>query len=147
MNRTLAGSRIRWPSRAPGRGARRIGGATIALSLGLTGCAGNGFEPPADEPTIDGFVTLISAPSGPAGDTRLVVQVDEVPEDSSGSPKFSLTIDDETQLLRWNDDAGVYGTFDPVDLATGQHVRAWVTGPIMESYPMQATAHTIVLLE
>lgn len=120
---------------------------TTGVALALAGCAGNGFEPPDDEPAIDGFVTVVNAPMGPAGDTRLVIQVDEVPGDTGGSPKFSLTIDDETQLLRWNADAGGYGTFDLVDFAIGQHVRVWVTGPIMESYPMQATAHTIVLLE
>ena len=120
---------------------------TTGVALALAGCDGNGFEPPDDEPAIDGFVTFVNAPMGPAGDARLIIQVDEVPGDTSGSPKFSLTVDDETQLLRWNADAAGYGTFDLVDFAIGQHVRVWVTGPIMESYPMQATAHTIVLLE
>lgn len=68
------------------------------------------------------------------------------PAEQSGSRKIRFRVTDDTQLLRWNDDAGGYGTIDRGDFAEGQRVRAWSTGPIAESYPEQATAHTVVLL-
>jgi hypothetical protein len=59
---------------------------------------------------------------------------------SSGSPKAALTLGPRTVLL-WR-------TGDPAqraDLRLGSVVSAWVGGPIRESYPVQATADTLVI--
>ena len=113
----------------------------IAL-LAVAACSGNGgYHPPSASPEIEGFVTERNA------EAPTSVLVEESPELEQGDRKIWFRINDETQLLRWNDDAGGYGTVDPMDLAEGLRVRVWSIGPIAESYPEQGTAHTIVLLE
>jgi hypothetical protein len=69
-----------------------------------------------------------------------VIQVEADPGSDAGSPKASLTIEPKTVIL-WR-------TGEPAlraDLRLGSVVSAWVGGPVRESYPVQATADTLVI--
>ncbi len=49
----------------------------------------------------------------------------------------------ETRILVRGTTGLKRGTF--ADLLTGQIAEAWFTGPVMESYPTQATASVVVV--
>ena len=59
--------------------------------------------------------------------------------------KASVGITDETEFFRIVD--GERKTASFADLKPGQRVEAKFTGPVLESYPVQATAAEIVVLE
>jgi hypothetical protein len=128
-------------------------------------------EPPDSEPSIVGVVTDV-APSEPiTGDCRTrdpdadpdqpvtsddppictdpnspilgTVLVEEDPGSASGDLKISFTVESGTAVLVERGGDYAAGTF--ADLAAGASVRAWSVGPLMESYPMQTTAATIVI--
>ena len=114
--------------------------AILILLLLPIACSTRGFHPPDRDADIDGIVTDW------ATGQRAGMLVEENPDETYGSRKIHFGVTPETQLLRWNDDAGGYGTIERSDIREGDRVRAWSRGPIAESYPEQATAHTIVLL-
>ena len=86
---------------------------------------------PGTTPSIVGQITAMALP---------MIVVEENAAESQGSAKASVRIVVSTQVLRL--DKNVAST---ADLRVGQKVRVWFVGPVMESYPVQATAGTIVI--
>ena len=82
-------------------------------------------------PSIVGQVTAIALP---------MVIVEENPAESHGSDKARVRVTDGTQVLRQGEVVGI------AELQVGQQVKVWFTGPVMESYPAQATASVIVIV-
>jgi hypothetical protein len=68
------------------------------------------------------------------------VRVEERPQDVSGSAKGAFRVGERTDVRR-----AAGGRARPEELREGQRVRVWVTGPVMESYPVQATALAVVI--
>ena len=95
------------------------------LAILIAACATG----PVGEPSITGVVTNIS------GDRILV---EENPQQSAGSAKASVRITEKTEIR-----SSSGGTATRGDLRVGDQVRVWFTGPVMESYPVQATAARI----
>lgn len=95
---------------------------------------------PATDPDIRGVLTKVNVAVEPR-----TVLVEEKPEESSGSPKASVRLTPETRILKRA--AGEVGPAAPEDLAVGQTVSVWFSGPVMESYPVQAAAATLVIEE
>ncbi|HLL40904.1 MAG TPA: DUF3221 domain-containing protein [Rubrobacteraceae bacterium] len=93
------------------------------------------------EPTINlGVITSISGSE---------VLVEEDPQDlvfgGAGSEKGYFTVTGETEVFRLlGGDAMVPATFE--DLENGQLVAARYAGPVLESYPSQGEAGSIVIL-
>ncbi len=85
---------------------------------------------------VQGLITDIS------GNTVLV---EENPADQSGSAKGYFTVTGETEILRQQGGALVPAAFE--ELQVGQPVVATYSGPILESYPPQGGAGSIVILE
>ena len=85
---------------------------------------------------VQGLITTISG---------TVVLVEENPADESGSAKGYFTVTGETEILRQQGDALVPATFE--ELQVGQPVAATYSGPILESYPPQGAAGSLVILE
>ncbi|MFN2565187.1 MAG: DUF3221 domain-containing protein [Gemmatimonadaceae bacterium] len=103
--------------------------------LATLACAPNGGLIPSDPPFVTGTVTSIGrVPEG------WTVRVEERPQDVSGSAKGVFRVGDRTQVRR-----AAGGTVRADNLREGQRVRVWVTGPVMESYPVQAAARLIVI--
>ena len=92
---------------------------------------------PATEPSLRGTVTQVSP-----GEPRTVL-VEENPGKESGSNKARVRLTGETRLLRRSGEAVQRAA--PEDLAVGQTVSVWFTGPVRESYPVQADAGTILI--
>jgi hypothetical protein len=88
------------------------------------------------------YVGFITSTSGAE------VLVEEDPQDpvagGVGSNKGYFTLTDETEILRWQDGAAVPAKFE--DLEAGQLVVATYEGPILESYPTQGGADSIVIM-
>jgi hypothetical protein len=83
-----------------------------------------------------GYITSIS------GDGVLV---EEDPESEWGGNKGYFTVTDETEILRLvGGDAVAPFAFE--ELEVGQLVKATYSGPILESYPTQGGASSIVIL-
>jgi hypothetical protein len=98
---------------------------------------------PDRPPDIVGTITSVQPSATADGATR--VRIEANPADASGSPKMVLAVERETRLLDRR--GGVDPRTIAVDaLRVGDRVEAWVTGPIMESYPSQGTAETIVVV-
>jgi hypothetical protein len=121
--------------------------AGLRLALALTVASSVSCSPasiaPDRPPDIVGTITSVQPPTAPDGPTR--VRIEANPSEESGSPKMVLAIGPETRLLDRRDgdesrDVAVGA------LRVGDRVEGWVTGPVMESYPSQGTAGTIVLV-
>lgn len=123
-------------------------GLTIVLALAAVLAVGTvGCSPrlPSEPPAIEGLITSATASGGRA---MLLVEVpaEELPGSESpsrGYDKASVTVSEDTLLF---DAAG--GTLAITRLSrTGARVRVWFTGPVAESYPVQATASAVQLLD
>ena len=107
----------------------------LAPLLVLLGACNSSSEPPAtlpsEPPYLSGAITAIEGAE---------IRVEADPDRAAGSAKAMLRLTPETQIL-WR-------TGEPADrgdLRLGTVVSAWVNGPILESYPVQAAASTIVI--
>lgn len=107
----------------------------LPLALFAAMACSSGADPiaqvPTEAPAIAGTITNVT------GDR---IRVEAVPSDSSGSPKAVARILDSTVVLRRNGAA-----FPAESLRAGHRVSAWTTGPVMESYPIQFGATTVVV--
>ncbi|MEX2582347.1 MAG: DUF3221 domain-containing protein [Gemmatimonadota bacterium] len=86
---------------------------------------------PAQPPAIRGIVTGVEDGS---------IRVEENPAEESGSPKASISVTPETVVLYRGGDIAA-----AAELTIGHNVSVWFTGPVAESYPVQAAAETIVI--
>ena len=114
--------------------------ALLFSSLISSGCSPAVTDPSVSDttaaisrttPSIIGQVTAVALPT---------IVVEERPTEPHGSAKARVRITEGTQVLRRG--AGVVGA---TELRVGQQVTVWFTGPVMESYPLQATAGVIVI--
>lgn len=87
---------------------------------------------PAEPPTLRGEITAREA------DGRL--RVEEKPEEEAGSEKALVRLVEDALVL--NSDGS---HADAAELTVGRRVAVWFTGPVMESYPVQAAASVVVL--
>ena len=88
-------------------------------------------EIPPMQPSISGVVTHVE------GDR---VRVEERPAEASGSDKAAVRLTERTQLLHRDGSPATRA-----DLVIGTRVSVWFMGPVLESYPVQATARAVVL--
>ena len=86
---------------------------------------------PAGEPAFTGTITSVGASS---------IRVEENPADDWGSSKADLRLTGSTRVL--NRDGSPASA---AQLAVGQTVQVWITGPVAASYPVQATADVVVI--
>ena len=108
------------------------------LVLALTGCASN-TEPIETESDFTGFITDIQA--GQAKDITGRISV-ESHADKIVS-KYVITVNKDTAIFR--QDGSNYNKAEFKELEARQWVKIWFTGPVLESWPMQATALQIVI--
>ena len=110
-------------------------GAAVALLL-MSACSPTASPRASDTPpSIAGRITAVTS----SGDGAGTIRVEERPEDASGSAKASVRILERTAITRGSERAG----FDA--LRVGQWVRVWFSGPVAESYPVQATGSAVVI--
>jgi hypothetical protein len=119
-----------------------IGGAALVLLVTAGGIAllvmARSDAAPSGSPSIRGTVTSVS-PLAAQG----VILVEERPQDRAGSDKASVTVNAATRIYRGRVSASTKGSFS--DLHNGQLVEVWFAGPVLTSYPVQATASVILV--
>ena len=86
--------------------------------------------------SIAGRITSIDR----SGERIGSIRVEERPADAAGSDKAVARIRQETAVR------GADGSWTDFNaLKVGQWVRVWFTGPVAESYPVQATASVVAI--
>lgn len=116
---------------------------TAALALALLGaCTSDGDAAPApNDPDIRGVITSITNGSGDViGNVRIEGAIDQ----DTAYDKAVVRVESDTRIFRQAGNAMMEVTF--ADLTEGQEVVAWFTGPVAESYPVQAKASQIVIV-
>jgi hypothetical protein len=93
---------------------------------------------PSGPPSIRGTITTLTPLAGQG-----VILVEERPQDQAGSNKASVTVSATTRIYRGRVGASTKGSFG--DLRNGQRVEVWFSGPVLTSYPVQATASVILI--
>jgi hypothetical protein len=119
-----------------------IGGAALAVLVVAGGIVivfmARADAAPSGSPSIRGTITSVTPLAGQG-----VVLVEERPQDRGGSEKASVTVNGATRIYRGRISASTRGSFS--DLRTGQLVDVWYEGPVLTSYPLQATASVILI--
>lgn len=112
--------------------------AVLATAAVLVGC---GPRVPSDPPAMTGRIVLATpSDTGGAGGGILVEGAGTVGD------KAALGVTDATTILIQAKD-GLVSSATFADLTVGRRVSVWITGPVRESYPVQAEASTIVIVE
>lgn len=119
----------------------------VALSLAACGGSGRGNGDGRTGPDIRGTVTeiMVYPPTG-RGEPGTAVGGILVEGESGPDTAYDrawVTVDSETRIYR--QPGGERAYFN--DLQRGTRVEVTFSGPVMESYPVQATASEVVILE
>lgn len=104
--------------------------AAVAGAL-IISCASQAPRVPSSAPSIEGRVTAVDRQGEGIGSIR----VEANPAETSGSDKAVVYVTQTTEIVRGDSARADFGA-----LARGQWVRVWFTGPVRESYPVQADA-------
>jgi hypothetical protein len=119
-----------------------IGAGALVLLLMAGGIAlvvmARADAAPSGPPSIRGTITSVS-PLGGQG----VILVEERPQDQAGSNKASVTVNAATRIYRGRISVSSRGSFS--DLRNRQLIEVWFSGPVLTSYPVQATASVILI--
>ncbi len=121
-------------------------GLLIGLLVLLVGCGPtSGVE--GREADIRGIIADISpaTPEGIQGGVVGAVLIEGAIEEDTTFDRAYVTVTDKTDIYRQDGERLRPASF--ADLAIGLRVQARFTGPVAESYPVQATASEIVILE
>ncbi len=114
----------------------------LALLIGLVMVAVDCTSSPQaldTEADFTGWVTEIH----PIGEKDTLGQILVEDQTDKLVDKYMVTIKDETLIFKQDGEERRQVTFTALE--TTQQVQIWVTGPILESFPMQATAQQVVI--
>ncbi|HEX6370626.1 MAG TPA: DUF3221 domain-containing protein [Longimicrobium sp.] len=119
----------------------------LAACLAAAACSGVPGEPdspglsasvPAEASSIIGDITQVERTDG-----RLRILVEQIPTRSAGHPIAWIAVNRGTDVVQRA--GGSLSRGSSAELAVGMRVQAWFTGPVAESFPVQATAGTILI--
>lgn len=106
----------------------------VGLVCVVVACAPGGA--PTSPADITGTITRATAGS---------VLVEERPADTAGSLKAAVRLTSATTV--WKVSGGSQHAATRADLREGLRVSVWFDGPVLTSYPVQAGAKAILILE
>jgi hypothetical protein len=115
-------------------------GILIGLMVVSVDCV-SATKPIETDADFIGFITEIHPmqESGISGQISVESHADKI------VTKYTITIEDETLIFQQDGDNLRNANF--AALETKQWVQIWFSGPVMESWPMQATAKQVVIIE
>ncbi len=110
----------------------------VALAVACTGGGGSSDESklPTASPDIRGTITTLNV----FEDTTSIL-IEGIVEEDTGYDKASVSLPADGAVFA--EDGSMASARD---LAEGQRVEAWFTGPVAESYPVQATGEAVRIL-
>jgi hypothetical protein len=109
--------------------------AVLAAGCGMP----SGATLPDEAPSIEGTIQQSSAIQG---GRRILVEAS--PQVAGREPAASITVLPGVDVLAGSGETVVRASAD--ELVVGARVRVWFTGPVAESFPVQATAGTVLIL-
>lgn len=113
--------------------------------ISLAGCWPSPAEPPARNPSIVGLITEVDV-----GRTPMRILIEEKPGvwngPELGGEKMHLSVTGGTAILVQQAD-GSWRRGRKEDLKVGASAKAWHTGGVRDSYPQQAEAGEIAIIE
>jgi len=109
--------------------------AALAAGCGMP----SGATLPDEAPSIEGTIQQSSAIRG---GRRILVEAS--PPVGGREPAVSITVLPDAAVLGGSGETVVRASAD--ELVVGARVRVWFTGPVAESFPVQATAGTVLIL-
>jgi len=122
-----------------------LGIMVLSIVALLAGCAespaAEGPDAVDGEPDLIGKVTDVQ-PSQEAGRPGHILV--ESPGDKTAD-KYVVAVMEETLILQQEEENQRQVSFEALE--AGQQVQLWFTGPVMESYPAQARARQIVIMD
>lgn len=124
---------------------RRTAIFALAVCLAAPACTRLPGEPalqasvPADAASIIGEITQVER----SDDGPLRILVEQIPSRSAGEPIAWITVNRRTDVLQRA--GGSLSAASPAEFEVGMRVQVWFTGPVAESFPVQATAGTILI--
>ncbi|MDB5035430.1 MAG: S-layer protein [Chlorobi bacterium] len=99
----------------------------------------------ADQPDIRGRITgIVPAPGMESRKITGFIRIEGRRDSTTGYDKAAVTVTDSTVITLAVDGRHAEGAF--ADFREGDSVEASFTGPVRESYPVQATARHISIL-
>jgi len=119
----------------------------LMACLAAAGCSGAPGDPdgpglsasvPDESASIIGDIKQVEAGSG-----RVRMLVEQIPTRSAGEPVAWVTVTGRTRVLA-RADGRTTGAASS-ELTVGTRVQVWFTGPVAESFPVQATAGTVLI--
>jgi hypothetical protein len=114
--------------------------SALALSGLFVVASCSDAEDSPSEPTTQAGITGRITSNFPTGVARGVIRVEFDPSNANEGPKALVTVTPATAIFKLSRDQGEFR-----DLSNGIWVRVWFDGAVMESYPVQGTAGTIVI--
>lgn len=124
--------------------ACRIAGL-VALSVAIALAAGCGQSgPPDSPPSIRGVVTSIDATNG-GGSMRVVWTQDPMVGEMAEYDAAQVGVSSDTKAWRMTD-SGEAESVQFAQIVVGDVVEAWFSGPVAESYPVQAGADDVLVV-
>jgi hypothetical protein len=126
---------------------RRIATFVAALTVAglLAGCVAgvSTQQVPTTAPSIRGVITSADPAGGQVASIRVVWTADPAVGARTDLDAAQLGITETTVIRRRL--GGAYETLTRAELKVGAIVEVWITGPVAESYPVQASAATVVV--
>jgi len=117
---------------------RRIKSA-LAVGLLVVAACSDSEKAPSEPTTPAGITGRITSVFATTTYSR-VVRVEYNPNNPNDGPKAMVTVTNATNILTLSREQGDFRS-----LNTGIWVRVWFDGAVMESYPVQGTAGTLVI--
>lgn len=102
-------------------------------------------QPKPEKMDIRGSLTRVSPEKNPQGKVVGSVSIDGVKEKDTEYDRASVRVTSTTRIFKVVAGKRVAATFE--DCKMGARVEARFVGPVAESYPVQATAGVLVILE
>ena len=112
--------------------------ALLPLTALVLACSESDKTP--SEPTTPAGITGRITSTFPTGNFRGVIRVEFDPTNANEGPKAIVNVTTATTILNMKREEGDFRS-----LSNGIWVRVWFEGAVMESYPVQGTAGTIVI--
>lgn len=113
--------------------------ALLALVAFLVAGCGTGNTAAPANPDVRGTITSVSGSANSGS-----IFIDGTTLETTGIDKANVTIDSKTEILRRQGGKLQKARFS--DFRVGQMAQATFTGPVLQSYPVQGTAHQVVIL-
>ena len=122
-------------------------GTLVVLVIALSGCAPSSKIDNSNAggaADIRGYISSMQAAES-GGDLLGTIMIEGVREADTAHDKASVNVTRQTAISEQREGRRMPATFD--SLRIGARVQARFAGPVMESYPVQATASEVIILQ